>query len=225
MFTRYAVYFTPDGALAEAGAAWLGWDLATGQPVANPDVAGLDLPKLTQTPRKYGFHATLKPPFVLREGQTVAALHAAFEGFCASAAPVTLDGLTVSHMGRFFAMTPLGDVTQLRALAGTIVSDFDDFRAAPSEDELARRRGAGLSEAQEQHLTRWGYPYVMDQFRFHMTLSGRVENGGDIAPLVEQHFANVLPAPFVVDHLSLAGQRADGMFERITRLPLGGAGA
>ena len=67
-FDRYAIYFTPQGSLAEAGAAWLGWDLARGRTVAHPDVAGLDVAALTETPRKYGLHATIKPPFVLAEG-------------------------------------------------------------------------------------------------------------------------------------------------------------
>jgi hypothetical protein len=31
-----------------------------------------------------------------------------------------------------------------------------------------------LSQAQIQNLDRWGYPYVLSEFRFHMTLTGAV---------------------------------------------------
>ena len=42
---RYAIYYAPPpGGFAQAGAAWLGWDAASGQPVAQPDPAlGLNL--------------------------------------------------------------------------------------------------------------------------------------------------------------------------------------
>ena len=37
---RFAVYYTPHrGALAEFGAAWLGWDIASGKSVAHPQLA------------------------------------------------------------------------------------------------------------------------------------------------------------------------------------------
>ena len=54
-FARYAVYYTPEpGPLADFGAAWLGWDIATGAEVAHPDLPGLPRPvtELTATPRK-----------------------------------------------------------------------------------------------------------------------------------------------------------------------------
>ncbi|MEM9967954.1 MAG: hypothetical protein AAF755_07640 [Pseudomonadota bacterium] len=67
MFDRYAVYYTPQGALAKLGAAWLGWDSMTGNAVAHPKIDNLELAHLTQAPRKYGMHGTLKAPFYLAE--------------------------------------------------------------------------------------------------------------------------------------------------------------
>jgi hypothetical protein len=69
MFERYAIYYTPQGALAEVGAAWMGWDVARGVAVDHAMVGDLDLAKLTRTPRKYGLHGTIKPPFVLKAAQ------------------------------------------------------------------------------------------------------------------------------------------------------------
>ena len=69
-FKRYAVYYAPEpGAFANFCARWLGWDAITGAEVAHAEVAGLPCPvsELTETPRKYGFHGTLKPPFHLSD--------------------------------------------------------------------------------------------------------------------------------------------------------------
>ena len=120
-FDRYAIYYTPQGSLAEAGAAWLGWDVARGRAVAHPEVAGLDVAALTQTPRKYGLHATIKPPFVLAEGTTADGLLAEFEALCTRLSPVTLDGLALTPLGRFLALTPEGDTAALNAMAAEVV--------------------------------------------------------------------------------------------------------
>lgn len=223
MFTRYAIYYTPQGTFASAGAAWLGWDMATAQDVAHPVIEGLDLADLTTRPRKYGFHATVKAPFVLAEGMDVAALHDALYAVCAGAAPVRLNGLEVAALGRFLALVPLGDQSALREMAAGVVQALDRFRAAPSDEELVRRRKANLSVEQEENLVCWGYPHVMDQFRFHMTLTGPVPRGlvDGVHQRVAKHFTPALPAPFVIDSLTLAGERPDGRFELITRVPFG----
>lgn len=224
MFERYAIYFTPTGALAQVGAAWLGWDVAEGCEVTHPDVPGLDVAALTARPRKYGLHGTVKPPMYLAEGTTAEGLAQAVENLTRDLSPVTLDGLKVSQLGRFLALTPQGSTTELSALAGRVVRELDHFRAPPSEAELARRRQSSLSPAQEEHLANWGYPYVMDQFRFHITLTGPVADAETILPVLQNHFAQVLPVPFVVDSLTLVGQAAHGMFQEIARYPLGSSG-
>jgi putative phosphonate metabolism protein len=222
MFERYAVYYTPTGELAEVGASWLGWDSLAGQEVLHPLIDRLDVAALTETPRKYGIHGTLKPPFYLANGTDAGGLSKAVETLAASLAPVTLDGLEVRRLGGFLALVPRGDQAALAALAAKIVMDLDVFRAPPSEAELARRRQGNLSDAQEKHLNDWGYPYVMDQFRFHITLTGRQKNADALLPKVTDHFTPVLPRPFVVDALTLLGQRADGRFEQIARCPCEG---
>lgn len=222
-FERYAVFVTPQGPLANAGAAWLGWDLVSGSAVTHPDV-GLNLNRITETPRMYGFHGTIKPPFVLADGKDAAQLGAAFAALCARLAPVTLERLEVANLGPFLALKPLGDQGALAALAGEVVKQLDPFRAPPSQAELARRRKARLTPAQERNLMDWGYPYVMDDFRFHMTLTGRVKRSDDdaVSEVARGYFAPHLPAPLVVDTLTLVGQDADGMFREIRRCDLKG---
>ncbi len=224
MFTRYAIYFTPQGPLAAFGASWLGWDSATGAPVAHPTVAGINVAEVTQTPRKYGLHGTIKPPFHLTEGTTPEALADATARLCATLAPVTLTGLHLSRLGSFLALTPVGDQTTLASLAAQMVTQLDNFRAPATAVGLERRRERPLTPAQEQNLQNWGYPYVMGDFRFHITLTGSLPPQtletvrGALAPLV----APLLPHPFVVDSLTLVGQRDDGRFQDIHRYALTG---
>ncbi len=225
-FQRYGVYYTPrPGALANFGMSWLGWDPVSGETVAHPTLEGLPRPvsEITATPRKYGLHGTIKPPFFLAKGTNSTGLLSHFEQLCATLAPITLDGLVLARLGGFIALKVEGDQTPLAELAGTVVRELDHFRAAPSETELARRRKAKLSQAQEALLAQWGYPYVMEEFRFHITLSGRL--GQDAQASIEAlgpHITPILPHPFEVDSLTLVGEDDDGMFHEIQRQALTG---
>lgn len=226
-FKRYAIYYAPEpGPLAAFGAAWLGWDPAKGAEVAHPAVAALPHPaaELTETPRKYGFHGTIKPPFRLAEGKSVAALHEAALELATRLAPVTLDGLELSRLGAFLALTPKGNTGALAALAAKVVEELDPFRAPLSEAELAKRSPTKLSEVQRALLEKWGYPYVLEEFRFHLTLTGKVDVEqaeaveAALAPLVPP----ILPVPFRVSSLCLFGEAEDGRFHLLHRYTLTG---
>ncbi|MFA8441140.1 DUF1045 domain-containing protein [Yoonia sp.] len=221
-YSRFAIYYVPaEGALADFGAAWLGWDVARGCETPQMDVPGLH--DVTMTPRKYGFHATLKAPFRLADGRTVADLDAAVSDLVTGLAPATCNGLDLTALGGFLALTPDGDMTDLRRVATACVRNLDMFRAAATDAELARRRKTGLSALQEALLTQWGYPYVMEEFQFHMTLTGRLPQDGfaQWSKAVLRHLPD-LPRPFVLDQIALCGERADGRFELIHRYMLTG---
>lgn len=221
-YTRFAIYFVPpEGALADFGACWLGWDLIAGRLVDQPDLRGLD--DVSAAPQKYGFHGTLKPPFRLLPGCGLDRLVVVVEAMAAFCAPATCDGLQLSRLGRFLALTLKGDGEGIARIAATCVRELDRLRAPATEDELARRRKSRLSARQDELLTRWGYPYVMEAFRFHMTLTGR------LSPDQVDHWQDalaecmpVLPEPFVMDTIALVGERADGRFEMIQRYALTG---
>ena len=81
-FPRYAIYYAPDPgtALDDFGASLLGYDARSATDLPFPGDVTLIMPDwhdLTRDPRKYGFHATLKPPMALAEGRTEAELMAA----------------------------------------------------------------------------------------------------------------------------------------------------
>lgn len=223
-FSRYAIYFMPEaGALADFGAAWLGWDAARGCRVAHPEVPGLDasIASLTATPRKYGFHATIKPPFRLAPGQSEGALREAAGTLCDCLAPVVLDGLSVDRLGGFIALRPIGPQQALSDLAAAVVMGLDPFRAAPRREEIARRQASPLSPRQQDLLLRWGYPYVLDEFHFHMTLTGRVADPCKVQAALAPVIAPLLPRPFRIGSLCLCGE-AEGMFHILHRYRLSG---
>ncbi|QQA41882.1 DUF1045 domain-containing protein [Pelagovum pacificum] len=218
---RFAVYYLPVGPLGRFGSDWLGWDVAAGRPAAGVDAGLPDADEVTAVPRKYGFHATLKPPFRLAEGATYVALRNAVAALADDLVAPVADGLALDR-GRFLSLRPTGDQSQISAAAARIVTELDHFRAPLTEHDLARRRAAGLTDQQEEHLARWGYPYVLDQFHFHVTLSGplaapdRDRVADALAPLLSP----LLPDPFAMESISIAGEADDGRFHELARFRL-----
>lgn len=177
---RYAIYFTPArySALERFGASVLGYDCYSGEPVSQAAFgprAAAALPAITAEPRRYGFHATLKPPFRLAPGFREADFISACNAFAETVPMVAIGLLQVAAIGRFLALTPVAASIELSLLAAECVATLDRFRAPPTETEIARRRAAALTVRQTALLGRWGYPHVFDQFRFHMTLTSALE--------------------------------------------------
>ena len=221
-FQRYAIYYLPDDRdLADFGATWLGWDVRTGK--AKPHFAVDDIEDFTATPQKYGFHGTLKPPFALGDSKDEAALRDAIHAFAARKPPIALDGLAPTVIGHFLALVPEGPVERLAQFAFDCVRAFDEFRRPADTAELERRRAAGLTQRQNALLKRWGYPFVADEFRFHLTLTGRLdEEQMERAKSAALQHLPALPRPFRIDSISLAGERPDGRFQEIRRYALSG---
>ncbi|MEL6957696.1 MAG: DUF1045 domain-containing protein [Pseudomonadota bacterium] len=221
-YTRFAIYDAPDeDRLADFGAAWLGWDVRTGSAARQLDLPGLN--DITMTPRKYGFHGTLKPPFRLAEGRSLDELQASVADLAGRCAPAQSGGLTLTTLGGFLALIPTGDLSGVERVASACVRSLDPFRAPASEAELARRRSAGLSARQEALMLAWGYPYVMEEFRFHLTLSGRLPEADRVTWTTTAH-AHLPPLAdrYDLGSIALCGERPDGRFELIQRYALTG---
>jgi putative phosphonate metabolism protein len=224
---RYAVYYAPrDGAFADRAAAWLGRDAVAGLDLAQPVVEGLPCKpaEITGDPRRYGFHGTIRAPFRPGPGVTAPDVAEAVGALAGRLAPVTLDGLQLENLHGFLALTPEGAVDALLALGAAVVEGTDVLRAALTPDEIARRRPETLTARQRDLLDIWGYPYVMEEFRFHLTLTDRLPMA--LVPAVEAalaaHFAPVLPRPFVIEDLCLFGETGDGTFRLLHRYALTG---
>lgn len=221
---RYAVYYAPrPGAFAELANAWLGWDAATGRSLSQPDLPGLPFPAiLTAEARRYGFHGTLRAPFRLAEGVTVEAAAAVVSALAARLAPVRCEGLILEDLQGFLALTPTGCEAALLELGAAVVEGTNALRAALSPDEISRRRPETLTARQRELLRLWGYPFVMEEFRFHLTLTDRLPEPGPVMAALSDHFAPVLPRPFLIEDLCLFGEDAAGRFHLLHRYALTG---
>jgi putative phosphonate metabolism protein len=227
---RYAIYWAPPegSALAMLGAAWLGRDTVTDRPVKQCPINGFDdnaVAAITAEPRRYGLHATLKPPFALMKDRGLPQFEAALSAFAARTAPVIAPELCVSCLGQFLALTPARPASAIDALANSCVEHFDCYRAPPSQQELARRRSADLSAAQERNLQRWGYPYVMDEFRFHVSLTGAIGRAvtDRLEPELARLFAPVASQPLELRDIALFVEPAPGApFQLLRRFALAG---
>ncbi len=228
---RYAVYFAPapDTALAALGRQWLGRDAEAGvhlppPPCMNGAAGRWEL--VTASPRRYGFHATLKAPFVLSSGRMPEDLRQAVCRLAVQCRVFELPGLRVAEIGSFLALVLDAPSTALSALADRCVAQLDGLRAPHSEAELARRRAAGLSERQLRYLERWGYPYVFDEYRFHMTLTGSIEDPKErdkLHALLADVFEPACRVPVAIGDLCIFVQAAaDAPFVVQERLPFGG---
>jgi putative phosphonate metabolism protein len=228
---RYALYWAPPGhtPLAALGSAWLGREAEDGIVRARPLLDGFDaarLTALTAEPRRYGLHGTLKPPFALADGTDVATLRADLATFAETVAPVSLAKLQLRLLDRFLALVPSAPCPALDDLAARCVTDFDRFRRPPQPAELARRQAAGLDPAEEAHLLRWGYPYVLDRFRFHVTLTGPLDpaEAARLAPPLAALFAPAITQPIPLDDIALFAEPEPGApFQLIERFPLSGS--
>ena len=207
MTARYALYLAPapGSAWARFGADWF----------AREDDS------LAQ-PRRYGFHATLKPPFRLAPGASVAALAADLEHFCAARSAFALPKLRAKRVADFLALVPETPEVRLDRLAADCVVHFERYRAPLDPLELIRRRRTPLTARQDALLERWGYPYVLDEFRCHFSLTGPLRGPlARAAPEVPPLPDKVMP----VDAVSLFEEAAPGAdFRLVHRAPLSARG-
>ena len=208
MTARYALYYAPDrdSPWAAFGSSWL-----------DPNAAHA---AYTSAPRRYGFHATLKPPFRLARGAGLAALIVALERFCARQTAFRLAPLEVADLDGFLALVPPVKEPRIDALAAACLRGLDRFRAPPAPGELERRRKAGLSPREESLLRRWGYPYVMDRYRFHLSITGDLRGtppdaAAELRKAASAAVASIAGEPLVMDSICIFEEPAPGAQFRI----------
>jgi putative phosphonate metabolism protein len=212
-FPRYAIYYVsaPGSDLDRFGARSLGYDAFSGEQLPFPDDILRMVPEwceLIQDPRKYGFHATLKAPLSLAAARTEHELFAACESFAARPRPIPLINPVVSSISGFVAVVPARPSPELERLAADCVREFDGFRAPLTPEDRARRNPAALTPRQREYLDCWGYPYVMEDFRFHMTLTGRLDlkRHDPILTMLRNSFAALGLTALAIDRIALFRQ-------------------
>jgi putative phosphonate metabolism protein len=207
---RYAIYYAAarGTALDRFGSELLGYDARSGDDLSFPDGVPPDWRELTEDPRKYGFHATLKAPITLAADRTETELLAACADFAATRRSVPIVAPVVSEIDRFVAVVPAELSDDLQELANACVVTFDPFRATLTAEDRARRNPSNLTPRQRGYLDRWGYPYVMEEFRFHMTLTGKLEKARRefVRELLRTHFLRWEINDLKVDRIALFKQ-------------------
>jgi Protein of unknown function (DUF1045) len=229
---RYAIYLAPppDTPLWMFGSRVLGYDAATGEDVESLAPEGFSPEqwlRLTERPRTYGFHATLKAPFRLEVGRSEDELIADLDAFGRNRpgfdlGPLWVEALSGSGDTGFAALIQKRPSPELVALEHDVVRAFDSFRAPSSIDELKKRKPETLTDRQRESLLQFGYPFVGPDFRFHMTLSGEIADVAHVADGLADAMANEIgTAHLHVEALVLFAQEsADRRFRAIHRSAL-----
>ena len=228
---RYALYYAPrpEEGLAVAASQWLGRNAETGQARALKPASEFTaerLAEITAEPRLYGFHGTLKPPLALCDGASERDLLAAVGSFAAGRHSFVVPAMRLGCLSDFLALVPASPSPELQDLADGCVIEFDEFRRPADEAELSRRRAVGLSPRQDELLVRWGYPYVLEEWRFHLTLTGRLRDEAErpvVGDLLRRQFSSFIERPLAVRDLCVFRQPAAGRpFTVLARFTLGG---
>jgi putative phosphonate metabolism protein len=232
MTMRYAIYFTPrqDTPLWHFGSSAIGYDVVARKECPFPEhelwreswfLRTLD------SPTRYGFHATLKAPFELESGATEAMLLDRAAAFGAQHTPVLLPALEVALLEDFVALRPIAKIAELNNLAAACVQEFDDLRAPLTEADRARRQPQTLTPRQIMHLEKWGYPHVLEDFRFHMTLTGSIPASAQARVLdILKAIYRSVDDPITIDAISVLAQPTrTSRFIELQRFPLTTAGS
>ncbi len=218
---RFAVYYTPAtrSGLARFAAAWLGSE--AGSAAGIPEDLHRDIVRI---PAAYGFHATLKAPFALAPGATGDQLATATAALARDFAAFSAPPLDLANVDGFLALALREPCPAMDDLAAACVTELDHFRAPLTERERERRVAQGLSARQEALLDRWGYPFVLDEFLFHMTLTRRLDDGlsARIAESLERRLGHLIGRQWCLDSICLVHQASrQEPFTMRARLPLG----
>jgi hypothetical protein len=214
---RYAIYFCPasDTPLGRLGHDWLAAAHAPELPGISTERRNALLVKV----RRYGWHATIRAPFTLADDVTYDDVHHAATSVANACASFELP-LHIHRLAGFLALRPCVDSTQPKQLAATCLKALAPL-CAPLSGEMMEQRSAGLDADEITFLRRYGYPYVLDRYRFHLTLSAPATEFEEqamrqwLAPRVAE-----LPSTRV-DALSICREATPGgAVELIERIPL-----
>lgn len=226
---RYAIYYAPPqgSELAQFGMHWLCRDAETGEellPMTLPDYSVSELRAITERPGRYCFHGTLKPPFRLHEDKTEDELLGFAEKFAATLQPVCLSKLQLKWIGSFAALVPQSQ-NEVANLAEVCLRAFEPFRADPTIAEIERYRVRGLTQRQTQYLAQWGYPYVLKEYKFHLTLTDSIPEKKErkrLCSVFKSLTAGLCKTKFTVNELCLFKQEnKNSPFRIIQRFKLG----
>ena len=226
-FSRFAIYYVPPESnyLTRFAASWFGWDVYQGIKVNYPVFCNLthDIEEVTGAPSKYGFHGTLKAPFCLAPDRTIDELRLSLSTLTRYTKKFEIPSICLRIMSGFIAIVPTVQNEKINFLAKKCLEDLDTFRKAETLENLNKRRASGLSASEKHHLLKWGYPYVLDDFHFHLTMTSKLPSKvlKNVFSVLSSELQVILKAPLLIDKICLLGEsNRHGKFEVIEEFSL-----
>ncbi len=224
---RYAIYYAPEpgSPLDTFGRSWFGNSANGRPPGANAKLGPNKIAALSESSRRYGLHGTLKPPFALNPGTTSESLLEAARVFARSLTPVEIPPLELVTIAKFIALSPTTQSAALEKLSAACVRGFEAYRGPLSNEQVENYRFNKLTVHQEQMLHHWGYPYVMEEFRFHISVTDPIDDPKErqeAMTAIETLAAPVLGKASTIRELTLFSQ--PGLYEPMVameRIPFG----
>jgi Protein of unknown function (DUF1045) len=215
---RYAIYFCPasDTALGRLGQNWL-----AASPHA-PELTGISTERrnaLLFKVRRYGWHATIRAPFMPAVDVAYDDVRRAVASVAHACASFELP-LHIHRLAGFLALRPCVDGAAPKQLAAICLTALLPL-CAPLSNEVLERRSVGLDADEAGLLQGYGYPYVLDRYRFHLTLSAPATESEENA-MREWLEPRVAELPSTrMDALSICREATPGgAFELVERIPL-----
>ena len=233
-YKRVAIYFLPkkNSSLENFGKNLLGRDINKKKKISltrrqkyfiNRGFTYFDeLKDYFEQPAKYGFHATLKAPFRLKRNVKTKNFYDVISHIAAQHSRFKIKGLKIVYSKKFTFITSRKPNKLLRNLENDLVKHLDTFRAELNKTEIKKRIPDSLTFKQNKYLKEWGYPFVFDQFKFHMTLMNQNNNKLsnkqklELEKLIYKISNNVIE----FNEISLLGENKNGHFEEIKRFKL-----
>ncbi|GFZ89312.1 DUF1045 domain-containing protein [Dyella caseinilytica] len=211
---RYAVYFCPmaGSELDVFGQEWL-------SRMAVPGIEPARMQVLLADVRRYGWHATLSAPFALADGASYDDLHERAVKIAQQSNAFDLP-LTLDRLAGFLALRPADDETAINALAERCVRELNPLRA-PLSETTWQRRASGLDDVERTLFQQFGYPYVLERYRFHITLSAPAMQQEEqaLCTWLSSRVAKLPPAR--IEALTICRESAPGHdFEQVDRISL-----
>ena len=233
-YKRVAIYFLPkkNSSLENFGKNLLGRDINKKRKISltrrqkyfiNRGFTYFDeLKDYCEQPAKYGFHATLKAPFRLKRNVKTKNFYDVISHIAAQHSRFKIKGLKIVYSKKFTFITSRKPNKLLINLENDLVKHLDTFRAELNKTEIKKRIPDSLTFKQNKYLKEWGYPFVFDQFKFHMTLMNQNNNKLsnkqklELEKLIYKISNNVIE----FNEISLLGENKNGHFEEIKRFKL-----
>ncbi len=233
-YSRYAIYYAPpkESNLEEFGRYWFGWDPLNAKLINNKrrinylngfGIKNLkNIDKNVLIAKKYGFHGTLIPPFKLNKNYSTNLLFKKTEDIAKKFKKFKFYKFKLKKINNFYAFVQNKKNNNINKLSNRLVRELFKFRSPLTKKEIDRRNPSKLSKLQLNILHKWGYPYLMSEFNFHMTLASEVTGNKLYFELkkIEKNKEIILNEINNFDKIYIFGENQKGMFENLENFSL-----